>query len=163
MAASTTRKKPTTAAAKKPAATAAKKPATTVSDKPAASQRPKAPNQRQLDKKQEESVKEFMSTGIDFTPFVLDAGDGVEWEFTPDPMPAQTEALSKAMNAVSAASSSDTKEGLQDAYNDLIEQLKARLMNDEQRADFPKPYYGQSALTWLSLHLATGRDGFPTE
>lgn len=112
-------------------------------------------------KRKQQMAAEFMSTGIDFTPFTIDAGDGVEWEFVPDPMPAQTEALSKAMAGVSEAA--EAGEGSVEAYEALIEAIKAMMVNEKQKKEFPLPIYGTKAYMFFALNLATGRDGFPTE
>lgn len=120
----------------------------------------KAELQRQ-DKQQRKVVAEFMSSGIDFSPFTVDAGDGVEWEFSPDPMPADTERLRKGMNDLREAS--EAGEGIQEAFDELTGAIRDRLVNEKQKKEFPKPIYGQNALMFFALHLATGRDGFPTE
>lgn len=120
------------------------------------------PNKNQIEKKQQEEIRKFMSTGLDFTPFELDAGDGVVWKFSPDPQPSDTERLSKAMSALEEAQGGEGG-SLQAAFGELVEAIKDRIMDEKQREQFPLPVYGANALMWFSLHLATGRDGFPTE
>lgn len=124
----------------------------------------KAPTKAQsakLDKQQREMLANMMSTGIDFSPFTIDAGDGVEWKFSPDPLPAQTEGLIKAMQGASEAVQS--REGMAEAFDELTNLIRDRLIDDEQKKEFPKPIYGTQALMFFAMHLATGRDGFPTD
>lgn len=125
------------------------------------SAKPTKAEQQRMDKRQREVVAEFMSSGIDFSPFTIDAGDGVEWEFTADPMPAETEKLRQGMTALDAAAKAG--EGLQEAFDSLVGAIRDRMIHDKQKKEFPKPVYGQNAIMFFALHLATGRDGFPTE
>lgn len=128
--------------------------------KPADHQK-KQPTKAQVDKQQREVLEKFMSTGIDFSPFTIDPGDGTEWSFKPDPMPSDTERLRKAMNSLQRAVTSG--EGAQEAFDELAEGIRSMLIDDKQKKEFPKPNYGQNALMFFAIHLATGRDGLPTE
>lgn len=126
--------------------------------------KPKAQTKAQaakLDKQQREMLANMMSTGIDFSPFTIDAGDGVEWKFSPDPLPAQTEGLIKAMQGASEAV--QAREGMAEAFDELTNLIRDRLIDEEQKREFPKPIYGTQALMFFAMHLATGRDGFPTD
>lgn len=115
--------------------------------------------ERENQKRQQDSINRLMTSGVNFDPFVLDVGDGVKWNFSPDPMPAQTERLSSAMTALG-----DPGEGgLQAAFNELSEALRDVLMDDDQRKQFPLPRYGSNSIMYFALHVVTGRDGFPTE
>lgn len=110
-------------------------------------------------KKSQAAADKLMSTGVDFSPFKLDVGDGREWSFQPDPMPAQTEALSQAMTGLG-----DPGEGgMTAAFDRLVEAIRALLVDEKDRADFPLPMYGSNSLMFFGLRIATGRDGFPTE
>lgn len=120
------------------------------------------PTKKQQEKKQQDQLRNFMSTKLDFSPFTLDVGDGVSWGFSPDPSPAETSRLSKAMEAISEASGGGAEE-LEVAYAAILDAIKARIIDEKQRKEFPKPEYGTQALMWFGLHLATGRDGLPTE
>lgn len=120
----------------------------------------KAQGQREA-RKQGEVLSEFMSAGIDFSPFVIDPGDGNEWSFTPDPMPWETERLRNAMSSVYDAMRNG--EGAKEAAEELVEAIRDRMTDEKQKEKFPLPNYGQNALIFFAMHLATGRDGFPTE
>lgn len=133
------------------------------SDKPAQSARPKAPNQRDAEKRQQEMAEEFMRTGVDFSPLMLDAGDGNEWEFTPDPMPAQSQRLSEVMMSISQVTTGQAEGDLVALYDEFTDAIRDRLASEKDRKRFPLPNYGTSALMWFGMRLATGRDGFPTE
>lgn len=113
------------------------------------------------DKRSREIVAEMMSTGIDLSPFTVDVSDGIAWAFNPDPMPADTERLRKAMDAISK--SAESMQGAQEAFDELVDALRGLIIDEQQRKDFPKPNYGQKALMFFAMHAATGRDGFPTE
>lgn len=130
---------------------------------------PKSPSDRQptkaeqekAQKRQREMLNDFMSSGLNFTPFTIDAGDGIEWKFTPDPMPEETERMVAAMRAVDETTRK--QQGTKEAYAELLEAIKDRLMDPKQKKEFPHPLYGQNALVFFALHLTTGRDGFPTK
>lgn len=137
------------------ASTPAKKKPTTASKSSTEAERRKA------EREQQEVVKKFLETGVDFTPLTLDAGDGVEWNFTPDPQPAETERLSEAMKSLHEAQSNG--DSIVEPYEALKEAIRDRIMDADQREEFPKPYYGVNAIMWFAMRVATGRDGFPTE
>lgn len=129
---------------------------------------PKKPQDRQAPKatktqtaKQKEALAKLMETGLNFEPFTVDAGDGVVWEFTPDPMPAQTEALISAFRKAEKAASDLS--GMDEAFAELFDVIRSRLIHKKQQEEFPRPLYGQNAAMFFAMHLATGRDGFPTE
>lgn len=121
--------------------------------------KPKTKTKAQLSKEQDQMLAEFMSTGINFEPFTIDAGDGVEWAFSPDPMPADTERLSSGMKALQEASQEADGKKLEAAFDSLIDAIRDRLVDEKQKAEFPKPHYGMNATMFFALHLATGRDG----
>lgn len=112
-------------------------------------------------KEQQEALAELMSTGVDFSPFTIDAGDGKEWSFNPDPMPSDSQALINAMNGLHKAMSE--QEDAEEAFGALVEAVRSRLLSEEQREEFPLPIYGTNAMLFFAMHLATGRDGFPTQ
>lgn len=120
-------------------------------------------NRQQMDKKQQQQIEEFMASGVDFSPLELDVGDGTIWKFTPDPQPAETQRLSSAMKAISDATNDGMTDAVVESYDNLVSAIRDRLMDEKQKKEFPKPVYGQNALMWFSMRLATGRDGFPTE
>lgn len=119
------------------------------------------------DKSQMEAVRSLMATGLDFTPHVIDAGDGIEWAFKPDPGPADTDRMREAMNelnlAQEALQAGDLTVKLQPAFDALMDAIRDRLISDEDKASFPQPTYGINAAMFFSLHLTYGRSGFPTE
>lgn len=149
----TTAKKPSTPAPKASTSklTAVKAPA----DRQA-----KGPTPAEL-KRQREAVAEFLSTGIDFTPFTVDAGDGIEWGFKPDMMPGDVEALRLGMKAVDEARADIA--GLDAAFQGLVATIRDLLVDEAQQAEFPRPIYGMNAITWFAMTLIGGRSGFPTE
>lgn len=151
----------TTPAEKTPAKAPAKAPA----KKPQDRQTSKAEQQREQ-KKAQQMLADMLSAGLDLSDFTIDAGDGVEWHFTPDPMPADTARLMRALDAFEASTKSVAEEGMDpvlEATDELVESIRARMTVEKQKEEFPLPRYGTKALQFFALHLATGRDGFPTE
>lgn len=124
--------------------------------------KPSAAEKAAQEKKQREAISELMSSGVDFTPFTIDVGDGTIWSFKPDMMPADIEQLRSAMVAVGKTSETGG-EGLQEAFDGLIEAVRSCLMDEKEKKAFPKPMYGTNALTFFAMSLIAGRTGFPTE
>ena len=147
------------------ATTPAKKTPAKTPAKPQDRQPSRAALQRE-EKKRQQMVAEYLAAGLDLSDFTIDAGDGIEWHFTPDPMPAETAAMVRAMDALEKAGQDiegiDDFDRIEEATNDLIALIQKRMTIDKQRKEFPKPNYGAKAIQWFAMHLVTGRDGFPT-
>ena len=135
------------------------------------------------EKRRKAEFDQMMSTGIDLTPFTLDVGDGTKWDFVPDPMPSDTERLRLANARLQEASSAYAEkpddrslaEANGQAFAGLVEAISTLLLDADDRGRFvgrfrgpldlpdrSKPY-GQRVAVWFLGHVATGRDGFPTE
>lgn len=114
-------------------------------------------------KKQEQALSEFLASGVDFEPFIIDAGDGVEWRFNPDPMPGSIAQLRASLVRVEAAESATDLDALDAAFGDVVGAIRSLLLDEAQRDEFPRPNYGMRALTFFALHLTAGKTGLPTE
>ena len=145
------------AAAIEPQSTADRSPKKPEDRKPTSRERGE---QRAAEKKQAESVKKFMADGVDFSPIVLNPGDGTEWSFTPDPQPAQSARLAKAMQGLEGV---DDPQKMEEVFETLADSIRERLVSEEEREKFPLPIYGVNALMWFGMRMAAGRDDFPTE
>lgn len=144
------------AVAKKTPAVPAKKPQ---------DRKPSAAAER---KRQEQLSAEFMSAGLDFSPYTIDAGDGLEWQFVPDMFPANIERLRVALRALQAAAAGIGEDAdmtdFEAAFDSLADAISACFMPGvDQPAEWPQPIYGIRALSWFAQKLFEGKTGFPTE
>lgn len=128
--------------------------------------------EEQKRKEQNRRLRELMDTQLDFSPFTIDAGDGVEWSFNPDPMPSETESLQRAMRAVDenqkqVKAGETPDKSLTEVFDELTEATREYLLEEKQKKAWPKGghgrNYGLQALMWFAMHLATGRDGLPLD
>ena len=124
----------------------------------------KAPAKKKNDTtaQQKKVLAEFMASGIDFTQFTIDPGDGIEWGFKPDPLPTETTAIQKAMEALEASTKEEGGD-VNAAFDVLVEAIRAVIIDPKQAEEFPKPLYGTNAILFFAMHLIAGRSGFPTE
>lgn len=112
-------------------------------------------------KKQQEVMASFLAAGLDFTPFTIDAGDGIVWKFKPDTMPSDLARLRNALLEMENAGHDVDK--LAAAFDQGIEAIRAMMVDEEQRPQFPAPVYGTKAVIFFLMHLIAGKTGFPTE
>jgi len=125
-----------------------------------ADRQPKKPSAAQL-KKQQEAMANFLAAGLDFTPFTIDAGDGIEWKFKADTMPSDLARLRNALVAMEDAGSD--VDLLAAAFDAAIEAIHSLMLDKKQVPEFPQPTYGTQAVIWFLMNLISGKNGFPTE
>lgn len=118
---------------------------------------------------QEQVSRDVVSVGIDFRPLPVNIGDGVIWNFDPDPSPEAWGQLMDQLKALAALGS--IKEGDTDAameldvkglLNGLTEALSGLLLEDEQRAKFKSKGYGLAVLSKTAPAIVKALSGFPT-
>lgn len=131
--------------------------------RPPQDHKPTAASQKAAQKKADEAMTAYLDTGLDFTPFTIDVGDGIEWGFKPDLLPADLSNLSRALKGLDTASNdSGDLDGMAAAFETLASALRDMLIEDDQKVEFPKPMYGIRALTFFGVRVVKGRTGFPT-
>lgn len=108
--------------------------------------------------------REVVKLGIDFRSIPVDLGDGIEWEFTPDPSPEQWSGL---VNALKQFTGMDKGEfggelfreallGLSTAMSDLI-------VDEKQKPRWIERGYGLGPQQAISEALMGKWTGFPTK
>lgn len=117
-------------------------------------------------KKQEAEVQQYLSSGLDFSPFEVNVGDGVIWKFEPDISPRSAEKLRVAVIGLESIQSLDAKAqaniNYEELFEPLISALREQLVDEKQRKMFPLPRYGIRALGWFASVVQVGKSGFPT-
>lgn len=107
--------------------------------------------------------RDVVQLGMDFRPIPVDLGDGIEWEFDPDPSPQQWSALVTALKGFSHFSDDDFGgEAFEKALSDLTDAMAGALVRDDQKKEWVEKRYGigpQQAISNALMELWTG---FPT-
>lgn len=108
--------------------------------------------------------RDVVKLGIDFRSIPVDLGDGVEWEFHPDPSPHQWSTLVSALKGFTKFDDDDfggeafeaTLEGLTKAMSEMI-------VNTDQQAQWIEKAYGLGPQQAISEALMGMWTGFPTK
>ncbi len=108
--------------------------------------------------------RDIVKLGLDFRPIPVDLGDGVEWEFHPDPSPAQWSLLVNSLRSFSQFGNEDfggdafekTLEGFTKAMSDM-------LVTSKQQKEWIEKGYGLGPQQAISEALMEIWTGFPTK
>ena len=107
--------------------------------------------------------RDVVSLGMDFRPIPVDLGDGIEWEFDPDPSPQQWSVLVTALKGFTKFGDDDFGgEAFEKALSELTSAMADILVNEEQKKEWQDKRYGigpQQAISNALMELWTG---FPT-
>lgn len=108
--------------------------------------------------------RDIVKIGIDFRPIPVDLGDGVEWEFTPDPSPPQWTILVDALQKFTKFNDEDFGgDAFVESLDGLTNAMAQFLISDEQKELWAEKAYGlgpQQAISQALMELWTG---FPTK
>ena len=107
--------------------------------------------------------RDVVKLGLDFTPIPVDLGDGIIWEFHPDPSPSQWSGLMDSLKSFTRFEEKDYdgeqfKEGLQN----FTKAMSELLVSDEQKAEWIERQYGLGPQQAISQALMGIWTGFPT-
>ena len=107
--------------------------------------------------------RDVVQLGIDFRPIPVDLGDGIEWEFHPDPSPQQWSALVNALKGFTKFGDDDFGgEAFETALSDLTAAMAESLVNEKQRKEWIEKQYGIGPQQAISNALMEQWTGFPT-
>lgn len=111
----------------------------------------------------DEVRRDVIKLGIDFRPIPVDLGDGVVWEFHPDPNPSQWSTLVEALRGFSKFGEDEFGgELFEKALNKLTEAMAGMLVNEEQQIGWREKKYGLGPQQAISNALMETWTGFPT-
>lgn len=113
-----------------------------------------------------EMNRKVVSAGMDFTPVLLDVGDGTIWEFDPDPSPAKFGALQKALSgfgALGRAAEAGEDFDLEEVAVNLSESLSALLSKGAQVKTWQAKAYGVMAMQRIAATYIPAISGTPTK
>lgn len=108
--------------------------------------------------------REVVKLGLDFRPIPVDLGDGIEWEFHPDPSPAQWSSLMDSLKAFTRFEE-DGFGGTQfeESLLNFTKAMSGLLVSAEQQALWVEKQYGLGPQQAISEALMGIWTGFPTK
>lgn len=108
--------------------------------------------------------RDVVNLGLDFRTIPVDLGDGIEWEFSPDPSPDQWSALMTALKQFGKFGDDDFGgEAFEKALSDFTSSMAAMLSTEKQRTKWISKGYGLGPQQAISQALMEIWTGFPTE
>lgn len=112
----------------------------------------------------DEVRRETVKLGLDFRPIPVDVGDGIEWEFHPDPSPQQWSALMNALKAFTKFKDDEFGgEAFEAALMEFTKAMAGVIVNEEQQALWIEKSYGLGPQQKISEALMEIWTGFPTK
>jgi hypothetical protein len=111
----------------------------------------------------EEVRRDVVKLGLDFRPIPVDLGDGVEWEFHPDPSPEQWSHLVNALKKFTKFEDDDFGgEAFEEALAGFTQAMSEMLVKAEQQTAWLQKGYGLGPQQAISEALMGIWTGFPT-
>lgn len=111
----------------------------------------------------EEVRRDVVKLGLDFRAIPVDLGDGIEWEFHPDPSPQQWSALVDSLKQFTKFEDDDFGgEAFKNALAGFTAAMADMLVRKEQQAKWLKKEYGLGPQQAISEALMGIWTGFPT-
>ncbi len=112
----------------------------------------------------DEVRRDVVKLGLDFRPIPVDLGDGVEWEFHPDPSPQQWSVLVDALKVFTKFGDDDFGgEAFKEALASFTKAMSELLVNEKQREKWVEKNYGLGPQQAISEALMGIWTGFPTK
>lgn len=108
--------------------------------------------------------RDVVKLGIDFRPIPVDLGDGIEWEFHPDPSPQQWSTLVAALKEFTKFEDDDFGgEAFEGALLNFTKAMSQLIVNEEQQKLWIEKGYGLGPQQAISEALMGMWTGFPTK
>lgn len=112
----------------------------------------------------DEVRRDVVKLGLDFRPVPVDLGDGIEWEFHPDPSPDQWSVLVTALKEFTKFGDEDFGgDAFKSALKKFTKAMSELLVNEAQRAQWIEKNYGLGPQQAISEALMGIWTGFPTK
>ena len=111
----------------------------------------------------DEVRRDVVKLGLDFRAIPVDLGDGVEWEFHPDPSAEQWSTLVDALKKFTKFEDDDFGgEAFKSALTGFTNAMADMLVRAEQQKEWKKKGYGLGPQQAISEALMGIWTGFPT-
>lgn len=108
--------------------------------------------------------RDVVKLGLDFRAIPVDLGDGIEWEFHPDPSPEQWSTLVNALKQFTKFEDADFGgDSFKDALSAFTKAMSDLLVSAEQQAEWLEKGYGLGPQQAISEALMEIWTGFPTK
>lgn len=108
--------------------------------------------------------RDVVKLGLDFRAIPVDLGDGIEWEFDPDPSPQQWSTLVSALKQFTKFEDADFGgEAFEEALAGFTKAMSEMLVRAEQREEWINKGYGLGPQQAISEALMGIWTGFPTK
>lgn len=112
----------------------------------------------------DEVRRDVVKLGLDFRAIPVDLGDGIEWEFHPDPSPQQWSALVNALKKFTKFEDDDFGgEAFEEALAGFTKAMSEMLARADQQVQWVEKGYGLGPQQAISQALMEIWTGFPTE
>lgn len=112
----------------------------------------------------DEVRRDVVKLGLDFRAIPVDLGDGIEWEFHPDPSPQQWSTLVTALKKFTKFEDEDFGgEMFETALADFTKAMSEMLVRAEQQKEWVEKGYGLGPQQAISEALMGIWTGFPTK
>lgn len=112
----------------------------------------------------DEVRRNVVKLGIDFRSIPVDIGDGIEWEFTPDPSPEQWSLLVSTLKKFTKIKEDDIDEkAFKEALKGFTAAMGGLLIDEKQQEKWVKRNYGLGPQQAISEVLMEMWSGFPTK
>lgn len=107
--------------------------------------------------------RDVVKLGLDFRPIPVDVGDGIEWEFHPDPSPEQWGVLVDSLKEFTKFEDKDFGgDTFEKALSAFTASMANLLISEDQQAAWIAKNYGLAAQQAISKALMELWTGFPT-
>ena len=108
--------------------------------------------------------RDVVKLGLDFRPIPVDVGDGIEWNFHPDPSPQQWSVLMDSLKALTRFGDADFggKE-FEKALANFTKAMSELIVDKDQQAAWIEKNYGLGPQQAISQALMEIWTGFPTK
>jgi hypothetical protein len=111
----------------------------------------------------EEVRRDVVKLGLDFRAIPVDLGDGIEWEFHPDPSPEQWSTLVNALKQFTKFEDDDFGgDAFKEALGGFTQAMAAMLVRADQQTEWLQKGYGLGPQQAISEALMGIWTGFPT-
>jgi hypothetical protein len=112
----------------------------------------------------DEVRRDVVKLGLDFRAIPVDLGDGIEWEFHPDPSPEQWSVLVDSLKQFTKFEDDDFGgDAFKSALASFTDAMSKMLVKPKQQKEWLEKGYGLGPQQKISEALMEIWTGFPTE